>query len=232
LRVVTIDSDHCRGLEGEAGEVGPHDFLSGWLDGRPSARREEGPVRRLSVLVALFMLALMVAPVTAAPKGDARDDNVGKKLWNFNVIAHPSGDWSADDDVCPNNGNRVFFEEGDTGMIRWHLYPGNNPDFDIVDCDGTYDRDADVNVNESLEFWVMIKLVGPNTSTLYNVCEDVVVSDNQDDLCLLEPQPVNLQRNATTKIFSNLADNEYEEVLWTFWGDWKIFQVQVYEYLR
>lgn len=188
-------------------------------------------MKRLSVLVAVFMLLLAVVPVTAAPKGNARDSDVGKKLWSFNVIAHPSSDWSEDDSECSNNGSRIFFEEGDTGTIRWSLWPNNNPDFDITDCDGTYDQTGAVSVNESLRFWVMIKLVGPKTSTLTNVCTDVIVSDNQTDLCLLEGQPVNLQRNATTKIMYNLADGAYEEVLWTFWGDWKIFQVQVYEYL-
>jgi hypothetical protein len=156
---------------------------------------------------------------------------VGKKLWNFTVIAHPSGDWSADDDVCPNNGNRIFFEEGNgntLGTIRWHLEPNNNPDFDITDCDGTYDGDADVFANESLRFWVMIKLVGPKTSALNVVCQDVVVSDNQDDLCVYSG---GITRNSTTKIFSNLVDNEYEEVLWSLSGDWKVFQVLVYERL-
>jgi hypothetical protein len=154
--------------------------------------------------------------------------------WNFNVIAHPSGDWSADDAECPNNGNRIFFEEsgGNTlGTIRWHLYPGNNPDFDIVDCDGTYDGDGDVNVNESLRIWVMIKLVGPKTSTLTNVCVDEIDYIGVDDLCLLNGTPVNINRNSTTKIMMNAVDNQYEQVLWTFWGDWKVFQVQVYEAL-
>ena len=191
-------------------------------------------MKRLSLLVALFMLVLLAVPVSAAPKGDARDPDVGKKLWNFNVIAHPSGDWSADDEVCPNNGNRMFFAANGTntmGTITWQLIPGATPDFRITDCDGTFDTHGAVAVNESLTFWVVIKLVGPKTSTLTNVCTNVVVSTNADDLCLLEGQPVHLTRNATTKIMKNLVDNAYEEVLWTFWGDWKVFQVQVYEAL-
>jgi len=180
------------------------------------------------------MLALMAVPASAAPKGDARDPDVGKKLWNFNVIAHPSGDWSANDSVCPNNGNRMFFSANGSntmGSITWHLTPNATPAFKITDCDGTFDGDGDVNVNESLNFWVVIKLVGPKTSTLTNVCTNVVTSDNAADLCLLTGQPVHLTRNSTTKIMKNLADGVYEEVLWEFWGDWKVFQVQVYEAL-
>jgi hypothetical protein len=75
----------------------------------------------------------------------------------------------------------------------------------------------------------MIKLVGPKTSSLNLVCTDVVDYLGVDDLCMVGS--VNLQRNATTKIMHNIVENQYEEVLWTFAGNWKIFQVQVYEKL-
>jgi hypothetical protein len=29
----------------------------------------------------------------------------------------------------------------------------------------------------------------------------------------------------------NVVDNEYEEVLWQFSGDWRIFEVRIYEKL-
>jgi hypothetical protein len=192
------------------------------------------PVRRLSLLVALFMLAMLAVPVSAAPKGDARDSDVGKKLFSFNVIAMPQADWSANDSVCPNNGSRMFFQQdadNTLGTIHWYLQPNANQDFNITDCDGTYDGDGAVVANESLNFWVMIKLVGPKTSTLTNVCTDVIDYIGTDDLCLLNGTPVHLNRNSTTKIMQNVAENQYEEVLWQFSGDWKVFQVLIYESL-
>ena len=186
-------------------------------------------MRRYSILFALFAFVFMVAaPASAAPKGDARDSDVGKKLWNFNVIATPNDSWAEDDTVCSNNGSRIFFEEDTIGTIRWSLYPNANQDFNITDCDGTSDGTGAVAANESLRFWVMIKLVGPKTSTLNVVCEDVI-DEGVDDLCVLGS--FNLSRNATTKIMHNVVDNAYEEVLWTLSGDWKIFQVLVYEKL-
>jgi len=186
-------------------------------------------MRRVAILSALFVLLIAaVGPAYAAPKGDARDSDVGKKLWNFNVIATPNGDWAEDDSVCSNNGSRMFFEEDTIGTIRWSLYPNANQDFKITDCDGTSDGTGAVAANESLRFWVMVKLVGPKTSELNLVCQDVI-DEGVDDLCVVGS--VNLSRNATTKIMHNIVDNEYEEVLWTLSGDWKIFQVLVYEKL-
>jgi len=185
-------------------------------------------MRRAVLLAALFMFT-MVAPVAAKPQGDARDSDVGKKLWNFNVIATPNGSWAEDDSVCGNNGSRIFFEEDTIGTIRWSLWPNANQDFNITDCDGTSDGTGAVAANESLRFYVMIKLVGPKTSTLNLVCQDVIDYIGVDDLCMVGE--VNLQRNATTKIMQNVVEGQYEEVLWTFQGDWKIFQVLVYEKL-
>lgn len=185
-------------------------------------------MRRALFLAALFMFAV-AAPVMAKPQGDARDSDVGKKLWNFNVIATPNGSWVEDDTACSNNGSRIFFEEDTIGTIRWSLYPYANQDFNITDCDGTSDGTGAVAANESLSFYVMIKLVGPKTSSLNLVCEDVVDYIGVDDLCMVDS--VNLTRNATTKIMQNVVENQYEEVLWTMSGDWKIFQVLVYEKL-
>jgi len=179
-----------------------------------------------------MLLLSVAAPVSAKPQGDARDPDVGKKLWNFNVIATPNGTWVEDDTVCGNNGNRIFFSDSNGGTIRWALDPAAQHDFDITDCDGTSDRTAGVTANESISFWVMIKLVGPKTSTLNVVCQDVIdyqdaLNGGVDDLCVVDS--VNLQRNASTKIIKNIAESQYEEVLWTLNGDWKIFQVLVYE---
>ena len=187
-------------------------------------------MKRLSILVAVFMLLLVVAPVAAAPKGDARDSDVGKKLWNFNVLAKPNA-WVEDDASCSNNGNRIFFEQGNgstLGTINWHFDPYANQAFNISDCDGTGDSDADVWVDESLQVYIMIKLVGPKTSTLNVVCTELI-DEGVDDLCLIGS--ANINRNSTTKIMENVADGYYENVLWSLSGDWKVFQVLVYEKL-
>lgn len=140
------------------------------------------------ILVAMLVLAAVVAPVSAAPKGQARDSDVGKKLFQFNVIAVPQADWTADDDVCPNNGSRMFFEydgAGTLARINWSLDVGANPDFNITDCDGTYDGDGDIVANQSLRFWVMIKLVGPKTSTLSLTCTEIYDDPTfNDQVCL------------------------------------------------
>jgi hypothetical protein len=189
-------------------------------------------MRRVAMLSALFLLLATVVPATtAAPKGDARDPNVGKKLYQFNVLAKPNA-WVADDTTCPNNGSRIFFQEdGDNtlGTLHWYLDPTANQDFNITDCNGTVDGDGTIVADESINFWVMIKLVGPKTSTLTNVCTDVIDVIGVDDLCLLNGTPVHLNRNSTTKIMQNVAENQFEEVLWQFSGDWKIFQVLIYE---
>ena len=55
---------------------------------------------------------------------------------------------------------------------------------------------------------------------------------NGEDLCVFDE--VNLNKSKSfTKVLKNIAEAEYEEVLWTFdpTGTWKIFQVRVYEYI-
>ena len=170
-------------------------------------------------------------PANAGPPGDARDNDVGKMLYKFNVIAVPQSDWVVSDSECTNNGHRIFFERGNgntLGEILWHLQPNLKPSFQIQDCDGTNDAEADVWANESQRFYVMVRLLGPKTSTLHLVCTDII-DEGIDDLCLIDS--VHLQRNSTTKIMENVVDNEYEEVLWEFSGNWRIFEVRIYEKL-
>jgi hypothetical protein len=185
-------------------------------------------VKRLSILFVLLLFAV-AAPVSAAPKGDARDPDVGKKLYQFNVIAVPNS-WTADDTTCPNNGSRIFFQQSGSntlGRIDWSLDPTASQDFNITDCNGTNDGTGAVTANELLNFYVMIKLVGPKTSTLDVVCT-WVLNQGPNDLCLYSG---GITRNSTTKIFQNVADNQYEGVLWTWSGNWKVFQVLIYEKL-
>jgi hypothetical protein len=175
--------------------------------------------------------ATTVADASARP-GDAGDSDVGKQLFKFNVIAVPQSDWVVPDGECTNNGRRIFFERGNgntLGDIRWQFVPGNTPSWDIEDCDGTSpdDNEAVVSVDESQSFWVMVRLLGPKPSTLQIVCQEIV-EEGADDLCVIAG-PVNLKRNAMTKIMSNIVDNEYEEVLWSLSGNWRIFEVRIYE---
>ena len=98
-------------------------------------------MRRVSIFAALFALLFVVsAPVSAAPKGEARDPDVGKKLYQFNVLAKPNA-WVADNTTCPNNGSRIFFQEdGDNtlGTLHWTLDPAANQDFNITDATGFF----------------------------------------------------------------------------------------------
>ena len=59
-------------------------------------------------------------------------------------------------------------------------------------------------------------------------CKEIVEA-GADDLCVLDDVEVAINRNVTTKIMSNIVDNEVEEVLWTLSGDWRIFEVRIYE---
>ena len=172
-----------------------------------------------------------VSADAAARPGDAGDSDVGKQLFKFNVIAVPQSDWVVPDSECTNNGHRIFFQRGNgntLGSINWSFVPGNNPSWDIEDCDGTNDAEADVSVDESQTFYVMVRLLGPKTSSLSLTCTEII-DEGADDLCLVGT--VNLKKNAMTKIMSNIVDNEFESVLWEFQGDWRIFEVRIYEKL-
>ena len=189
-------------------------------------------MRRGLMLILSGLLVLAVAvPVAAKPPGDSRDSDVGKQLYKFNVIAVPQEDWAEDDGECSNNGSRIFFQRdngGAIGTIKWELWPNLNTDFRIQDCDGTNDDWAVVQANESIAFWVTVRLLGPKTSTLNLVCTEII-DEGTDDLCVVGA--VNLQRNATTKIMQNVFDNEYEEVLWSLSGNWRIIDVRIWEKL-
>ena len=173
-----------------------------------------------------------VGSLNARP-GDAGGPTVGKQLFKFNVIATPKSDWVVPDGECTNNGHRIFFQRGNgntLGSILWQLVPGASPNFDILDCDGTHDTTATVQVNEQQAFYVMVRLLGPRTSTLTLTCDDILTDQGLvDDLCVIGTE--NLQRKAMTKIMENIVENVNEGVLWTMSGDWRIFEVRIYEKL-
>ena len=187
-------------------------------------------------MIAVMTLGLGISAASAKPKG-LRSEDVGKKLFNFNVVVFPGDDFSGDDAVCGNNGHRIFFNEdgaGALGRITWNLVPGNHPNFDITDCDGTLDNTASVVVNESLEVLVAVRLVGPANSSLDLVCEVVVESDNVlDDLCIVDGRQTINKGNSFTRIMENLVDDEFEQVTWDLDNskNAKILQVWVMELL-
>src|SRR5882724_7714967 len=87
------------------------------------------------VVVATAVALLVAGPGAANPPGVTPG---AKKLANFNIIATPN-DWVADDNVCPNNGSRIFYRRGTSNWtLTWNFDPTVHG-FDIVDCDGTSD---------------------------------------------------------------------------------------------
>jgi len=172
-----------------------------------------------SLIVALALaVAIPWHYAVAAPPGESRDIDVGKKLFSFNVLAVPQTNWTVSDTTCTNSGHRIFFQRvasGSIGSIAWTLNPNAPQNFKITDCDGTSDGTAAVLVNEQLSVYVMIRIVGKKTDRLTLTCTEVVdVLVTEDDLCLIDTETFN-KGNSFTKIMSNVFDNANEEVLWT-----------------
>lgn len=162
----------------------------------------------------------------AKPPGETRDSDVGKKLWQFNILAIPaSSNWEDSNASC--RGSRMFFDEGENGSIVWILDPEAHG-FEITDCDGT-DGAGAVVADESQRFYVLIRLLGPNYSDVDLRCVNTLESDNKDDLCIIDT--VNLTKHGETglvKIFKKLFDNELERVTWNWSGNYKLMQVRVH----
>ncbi len=186
--------------------------------------------------IAMGTLAVVLIATNAfAQPGGLRGPEVGRKLWNFNVIVKPHG-WLDTANAC--NGARIFFDEenggGVNGRITWVLDPTAPQNFQITDCNGT-DGAASVRVDENLgNVIVAIRVVGPRTSNLKFTCTELInpTLTGGEDLCVMDEVNLNKSKNFTT-VMKNIAEGEYEEVLWEFdpTGTWKIFQVRVYEYI-
>jgi hypothetical protein len=176
-------------------------------------------MRRLNIgfLAALILAMIMPASyANAAPGGDSRDIDVGRKLFNFNLLAVPQNNWKNSDTVCTNSGHRIFFrrvESGSIGSVAWTFDPKAPQNFKITDCDGTNDGTAAVLVNERLSVYVMIRIVGKRTDSLTITCTEIF-DDGTDDLCLIDRETFN-KSNSFTKIMSNVFDDVMEGVLWT-----------------
>jgi hypothetical protein len=187
---------------------------------------------RKTTIASLAALALAVAVAvlgagraTANPPGIT---GVGKKVANFNIIAVPN-EWVANDTVCPNNGNRIFFRQGTSPWtITWNFDPTVNG-FDIVDCDGTTDNTAVVQQNAGTNVAIFVRVVGPAHSSLGLVCTDVI-DVNLVNSCLLGTY--NLSKSKTfTKVTTHLFDTVFSQVLWTLdpSTNFRIAQVDVYQ---
>lgn len=182
--------------------------------------------RMFAMASAICLLTLVSTSSNANPPGIS----VGKKLFSFNVIAKPGGWDPTVQQAC--NGARIFFAEGNAGAngtmgeIFWNLDP-TVTGFEITDCNAT-DGNATVTADENVNFAFFIRVQGPITSELNLVCTVIAQSLN-DNLCLVGGVQKFSKGNSFTKIGVNVADNAFESVLWTFFGDWKIFDVRLYQ---
>lgn len=189
--------------------------------------------RTLEVLAAVLFAAIMFTSgnALAAPKGVDPAD-VGKLLYNFNVIAVPN-EWVADDNLCPNSGHRIFFrrvDSGSLGTVLWTVDPTQQQRIEIVDCDGTTDHAADIQVNGAGRFYVFVRLLGPLHSSLDVTCLDDLLNEN---LCL-SLGAVHLNRSNSkdfVKIMADLLADNLEQVTWTLDNStgFRILQVRIYQ---
>ena len=185
----------------------------------------------VGTVLAATLGALFATSSIAAPPGVI---NLGKKLDQFNVIAKP-GAW---DPTVGNfcNGARIFFAEdsggpGNTlGRITWNL-DQTVSGFQITDCNGT-DGYATVTADEKVNFAVVLRVMGPKTSALNFVCTVVTNPTNTagEDLCVIDSTTFK-KGNSFTEVMRNITDDVFEQVLWDLSGDWKVFQVRLYQLL-
>jgi hypothetical protein len=182
--------------------------------------------RWAAAAVAGILAAVFATSSIAAPPGVV---NLGQKLFQFNVIAKPGGWDPTVGNSC--NGARIFFAENSggpdntLGTITWNLDPTVSG-FEITDCNGT-DGFATVTADENVNFAVVIRVQGPLISQLNFVCT-VVTQSAGDNLCMIGSGTFK-KGNSFTRVITNIANNTFEQVLWTLSGDWKIFQVRLYE---
>jgi len=195
-------------------------------------------MKKMYVMASALAVMLTATSAFAQPPGLKGDPEVGKKLWSFNVLVRPNG-WVDVDAGNACNGARIFFTEtagagGVAGTLTWLLGPHTQQNFQILDCNGT-DGAASVLVPDNQgNVLVAIRVLGPQTSNLKFVCSDIdPIVTAGELLCPIDPL-VNLDKSKNfTKVLKNIADADFETVLWTFdpSGTWKIFQVRVYQYI-
>jgi len=195
----------------------------------------KGKFLALAIGGAMLALAGMAGDAFAKPPFEQPAPEVGKQLWKFNVIALPATSGWSNGDHC--NGAKMFFRDDtkNLGTISWYFDPAAAKDFEITDCDATDGAGSVMVDGNTGNVIVAVRLVGPKTSTLTLVCEDGLNGPNGEldgaqDLCLLDDFNLAKSKNFT-KIMQKYASEEFEGVLWTLSGDWKIFDVRVFELL-
>ncbi len=157
--------------------------------------------------------------------------DVGKKIANFNIISHPHT-WDNLGKAC--NGSRIFFSADATPWtVEWDFVPNLNPDFNILDCNGTgiLDKLAVIQQSAGVPVYIFIRVEGPKTSTLGFVCNEVVstTANPLQTECLVSS--TTLSKGKTfTKVTQHVFDTQFSEVLWTLdpSTNFKIAQVDVY----
>jgi hypothetical protein len=81
---------------------------------------------------------------------------------------------------------------------------------------------------------VSIRVLGKNTSNLKFVCSvtNNLILAAGEELCVFDEVDLD-KKKSFTPVLKNIADGEFENVLWEFdpTGTWKIFQVRVHEYI-
>jgi len=189
---------------------------------------------RILALITAVLVACIIftsGKVVAAPKG-IDPAEVGQLLYNFNVIAIPN-EWVTDDSTCSNSGHRIFFrrvDSGSLGTILWTVDPTQPQRIEIVDCDGTTDHDAAMQVNGAGRFYVFVRLLGPLHSSLDVTCVDDLLNEN---LCL-PIGTVSLNRTTSkdfVKIMADLLADDLEQVTWELDNSigFRIMQVRIYQ---
>jgi len=191
------------------------------------------PFRTLQFLTAVLVAAAMFTSshALAAPKG-IDPAQVGKLLFNFNIHAVPN-EWVADDSTCPNSGHRIFFTDatsGSIGTILWTVDPAQSQIISILDCDGTTDHEADIQLNGAGKFYVFARLFGPLRSSVNLSCADTDLLN--EALCLIGTVSLNRTNSKdVVKIMDDLFADNVEGVTWTQDNStgFRIMQVRIYQ---
>jgi len=161
-------------------------------------------------LAAVFAVAMIFAvtlqPTYANPPGVTKG---AKLIGTVNVLIHP-GEWKANDTTCPNNGNRIFFQDpgaGTVGTIKYWWDPAVSG-LTVTDCDGTTDKTGEIRVPDQGRSAVYLKLNGPAGSELDVFCDEIVDINDDENLCLLNY--TNLKKGGT---FTKIAENAWADGL-------------------
>ena len=201
-----MDQDYPRSLERRDGE-------------------KKGKFLALAAVVAMMAMAGFATDGVFAKSPKQSDPNIDKLVWNGTAHAKPG--FLNPDLNC--KGHRLFFalSQGNTlGNMTWVFDPAYTKNVELVDWVGAA---TEFHVDQDFAAVIYVVLRGANGSNLHLVCTDQFIDDDLDDLC--EVGDINLTRGNgidTVKLTTNLVEDDYEEVLWQFDGNWRMFQIKVY----